>query len=140
MQRQRERGSAHHGLDRRQVDMDPETGVGGDSMDTELALGNLLEVFFPGELKGRVRITEKQPLLGEIVRDARGRYFLVPEEDHRGAGMYWIPVHNLSAQDKSRYVEIFRPSPDHLVGPPEVHERNEAQSHRRDLRGRARFP
>ena len=62
----------------------------------ELSIFEELEVFLPGAIKGRVRITKSAPVAGELIR-ARNGVFLVPEEDNRGGGLGSIYVTSLPA-------------------------------------------
>jgi hypothetical protein len=84
--------------------MDSTTTGESDAPLPELGLIDLLDVFVPGRIEGRVRITAREPLVCELMRDAAGRYFLAPEEDYRGGGMGSIPALNLGAEAKSRMI------------------------------------
>lgn len=70
----------------------------------ELRLIDILDVFVPGAIKGKVRATKTEPIVGELIRDATGRWFLAPEEDYRGAGMHSIRLHDLPPHSKRHYV------------------------------------
>ena len=70
----------------------------------QLDLIDMDDVFIAGAIKGPVRIAESEPLLGELIRDSCGTYFLAPEEDYRGGGMGSIRIHDLSAQARARFV------------------------------------
>lgn len=80
-------------------------GIGGGGDLPTLSLGNMLDVFIPGELRGSVGITEREPLVGELLRDATGRFFLAPQRDDRGGGMHSIPIHDLSAAAAARLLD-----------------------------------
>jgi hypothetical protein len=55
----------------------------------------VLDVYVVGRIGERVRISEEAPLLGELMRDAAGSYFLSPQEDERGEGMAAVAVPGL---------------------------------------------
>lgn len=76
----------------------------GEEQLPELPLIDQLDVFIPGGIQGPVRITKVEPLIGELVQDSTGIYFLAPEEDYRGGGMGSIRIHNLPGRAKARFV------------------------------------
>lgn len=53
---------------------------------------NVLDVFVVGRITGPVRVSPDHPLVGELMQDVTGRYFLSPEEDERGYGMGCVSV------------------------------------------------
>ncbi len=70
----------------------------------ELRLIDQLDVFIPGCIQEPVKITKAEPLMGELIRDSAGLYFLAPEEDYRGGGMGSIRIHNLTGKARARFV------------------------------------
>ena len=40
----------------------------------------------------RVRVSREHPILGELIIDSSGAYFLTPEEDYRGGDTAAIPI------------------------------------------------
>ena len=75
-----------------------------DKQLPELQLIDQLDVFIPGCIQGPVKITKAEPLLGELVQDSAGLYFLAPEEDYRGGGMGSIRIQNLPGKAQARFV------------------------------------
>ena len=77
-----------------------------DSQETRerLQLIDLLYVFIPGSFQEPVRITRAEPLMGELLRDSAGLYFLAPEKDYRGGGMGSVRIHNVPAKAQARFI------------------------------------
>lgn len=67
---------------------------------------HVLDVFVVGRISGRVRITREHPLVGELMRDAAGCYFLSPEEDERGEGMGSVSV--IGLEDEAAFELVGR--------------------------------
>lgn len=70
----------------------------------ELQLIDRLDVFIPGCIQEPVKITKAEPLMGELIQDSAGLYFLAPEEDYRGGGMGSIRIHDLPGKARARFV------------------------------------
>lgn len=68
----------------------------------ELSAIDTLDVFILDRLGGPLRITEANPVLGELVGDASGRWFLAPEPDYRGGDMGAVRLHNLTGEAKAK--------------------------------------
>lgn len=66
----------------------------------------VLDVFVVGRVQGRVRISREHPLVGELMWDSAGLYFLSPEEDERGGGMAAIRV--LGLEDEQAFELVGR--------------------------------
>lgn len=70
----------------------------------ELAPLRVLDVFVVGRVTEPVRISKRWPLVGELMRDREGDYFLSPEEDERGEGMGAISLPGLADEDAVEWV------------------------------------
>lgn len=69
----------------------------------ELKLIDIMDVFVPDRIQGKVRITKSEPVIGELLCDSAGFWFLTPEEDYRGGIFGAIRVHNLPSEAMHRY-------------------------------------
>ncbi len=84
--------------------MTAESTNDGEQRLRELKLIELLDVFFPGAIQGRVKITKSTPLMGELTRDPWNNTFLAPEEDYRGGSpMGSIRIYNLPGKAFPRF-------------------------------------
>jgi hypothetical protein len=59
------------------------------------------DLFVSGRQFGRVRISDSCPIVGELVRDASGGWYLAPEEDMQGGDTAAIRLHGVAELDRS---------------------------------------
>ena len=65
----------------------------GDRDDFRVLEESEVDDLYRTDLKRhRVRVSREHPILGELIMDSGGAFFLTPEEDYRGGGMAAIPI------------------------------------------------
>ncbi len=52
----------------------------------------------------RVRVSREHPILGELIIDSSGAFFLTPEEDFRGGNAAAIPIAALTGDQVTRFL------------------------------------